>query len=72
MLFMPAGSRIIELRKTDPRSADCFSNMASALGHEFNCQLCPAQNGTEAPYTADLIIDTELLIGALRQFLGEV
>ena len=71
MLFMPAGSRVMELRKNDHRVSNCFFNMASALGHEFYYQLCPATDASQAPYSADLVVDTHLLIDKLLRFLRE-
>ena len=61
MLFMPERSRIIEFRKIDDRSSDCFVNMAVALGHEFHVQPCPATDEDQAPYSADLAVDIRSL-----------
>jgi capsular polysaccharide biosynthesis protein len=61
MLFMPEGGRILELRMSDPRSSECFANMASALGHDFHYLSCPAADAAKPPYTADLIVQPELL-----------
>jgi capsular polysaccharide biosynthesis protein len=69
MLFMPAGGRVLELRKNDPRADNCFLNLAAALGHQFHDQTCPAIDDQQAPYTADLIVDTKLLLGRTQQFL---
>lgn len=69
MLFMPAGSRVMEFRKNDPRSSDCFANMASALGHEFQCVTAAATDEEQAPYSADLVVDTPELRDNLDRFL---
>jgi capsular polysaccharide biosynthesis protein len=71
MLFMPAGGRVMELRKNDPRSSNCFFNMASALEHEFFYQLCPATDETQAAYSADLVVDIHQLGDSLARFLRE-
>ena len=71
MLFMPEGSRVMEFRKNDPRSAECFSNMSAAFGHKFYIQPCRATDEDQAPYSADLIVDSQLLEKNLEQFLLE-
>jgi capsular polysaccharide biosynthesis protein len=71
MLFMPAGGRVMELRKNDPRVSNCFFNMASALEHEYYYQLCPATDEAQAPYSADLAVDIDQLGESLARFLRE-
>ena len=71
MLFMPAGGRVMEFRKNDPRVSNCFFNMASALEHEYYYQLCPATDKAQAPYSADLVVDSQLLIDNLARFFRE-
>ena len=71
MLFMAAGSRVMELRKNDPRVSNCFFNMASALEHEYYYQLCPATNEAQAPYSADLVVDIHKLAESLVRLVRE-
>jgi hypothetical protein len=70
MLFMPPGGQILEFRKNDPRSPNCFLNMAAALGHDLYYQMCPATDEDQSPYTADLVVDVSKLRGELEQILG--
>lgn len=61
MLFMPAGGRVLELRKAGDSHNNCYFALASAVGLEYWYQLCDAQTPDEDAYSADLVVDTEKL-----------
>jgi capsular polysaccharide biosynthesis protein len=69
MLFMPRGGRVMEFRKNDERASNCFLNMATALGHDFDYQTYRAEHEDQSPYTADLKVDRNLLEANLKRLL---
>jgi capsular polysaccharide biosynthesis protein len=66
MMFMSAGSNVLELRHELDRRYNCYFNLASALNLNYFYQTCAADTTQEDPHTADLHVDVQ----ALRENLG--
>jgi hypothetical protein len=65
MLFMRAGSSVLELRHNTDRINNCYFTLASALNHKYFYQTCAPENPDEDAHTANLLVD----IGTLRENL---
>jgi capsular polysaccharide biosynthesis protein len=61
MLFLPAGSNVLELRNKNDREYNCYFNLASALALNYFYQTCETNRPEEGAHTADLIVDTQRL-----------
>ena len=70
MLFMRAGSSVLELRKKNDFSNNCYFSLASALDHRYFYQLCDSPNERQDPQRADLIVDCRALEGNLQRMLS--
>lgn len=66
LLFMPAGSGVLEFHKRRTNSMRhhnlIFWYMADALGHKYYHQICEPENPDEHFHTADFTVDIDLLI----------
>ncbi|MGH8017485.1 MAG: glycosyltransferase family 61 protein [Opitutaceae bacterium] len=69
MLLMPAGGRVLELRKEDDAHNNCYFALAAALGLRYFYQLCPARVPDEDAFSADLIVNPAALDKTLRIML---
>lgn len=58
MLFMPAGSIIIELRNSFPEGNNCYQRLAAVKGHEYY-SLVPDTNNPENFQTDDIVVPVE-------------
>jgi capsular polysaccharide biosynthesis protein len=67
MLFMPAGSVIVEIRRKGDRHNNCFFALACALGHEYYYITARALSGEATSSSEDVIVDVEALSTLLRQ-----
>ncbi len=61
MLFMPMGAKVLELRKKGDGHNNCYFALASGLGLPYLYQLCESSVPDEAAYSADLVVNIELL-----------
>lgn len=57
MLFMPAGSAVIELRNENDNHNNCYFSLASALKLNYYYQLCKPINAAEDFHSADIFIN---------------
>lgn len=71
MLFMPAGSRVLELRKREDARNNCYFALASALELPYHYLLCDAVHPGEDPHTADLLVNPAALDAALKSMLPD-
>lgn len=60
MLFMPEGSKVLEIRKEGDDSNLCYFSLASALGIDYYYQFGRVTNGEKHIHHANLEIDIEL------------
>jgi capsular polysaccharide biosynthesis protein len=67
MLFMPAGSNVIELRKKNDDHNNCYFSLASALNLKYYYQQCEAVHEDEDAYTANLIVEPAELSALLEE-----
>jgi len=76
MIFMPPGSTIFEFHKSKTNSTHhhnlIFWYMASALGHNYYHQICEPTDFDEDFYTANIIVDTDLLTENLRLIIDKL
>jgi len=70
MLFMPAGTAVLELRNQMDRINNCYFTLSSALGLNYFYQPCAPGNRDEDPHAADLLVDTGALKTNLNLLLG--
>lgn len=63
MLFMRAGSSVLELRHLTDRINNCYFTLASALGLNYFYQTCEAETPGEDAHTANLRVN----VAALRE-----
>ena len=61
MLFMNAGSSVLELRKERDARSNCFFSLASAVDLNYFYLTCRSYDETEDAHTADLIVDFKKL-----------
>lgn len=61
MLFMPEGTRVLELRREGERERNCFFNLASATRLGYYYQSCPQEHPEDPVHTANVIVDVEAL-----------
>ena len=61
MLFMKSGSSVFELRKKGDTRNNCYFALASTLELKYLYQTCDAENPEDRAYTANLIVDCQLL-----------
>jgi capsular polysaccharide biosynthesis protein len=69
MLFMPEGSRVLELRHEDDYIRNWFFILSSALNLNYFYQTCAPQDHNADPHHADLVVDVEKLEENLKLFL---
>jgi capsular polysaccharide biosynthesis protein len=69
MLFMPAGSSVLELRHRTDRINNCYYTLAASLDLNYWYQSCEPVTH-EDPHTANLIVDTKALRSNLRSMLA--
>lgn len=65
MMFMPAGGRVLELRKK-AGPPHCFRNLAIALGHEWRSLPCNAVDEEEHPHAAHIMSDPSAIERILK------
>lgn len=70
MLFMPAGSTVLELRKRADAHNNCYFSLASALKLKYFYQLCDSDAPDESPHTANTFVDCRLLEKNVEQMLA--
>jgi len=70
MLFMPPGSKVLELKKRDENLTNCYFNLSLALDHEYWYQFCQASPPEISAHSADLIIDVSKLEKILDIWFG--
>jgi len=61
IMFMPADSRVLELRHHKDCVNNCYFTLASALNMNYLYQTCQSINVDEDPHSVDLVVDTETL-----------
>lgn len=71
MLFMPAGSNVIELRKKNDDHNNCYFSLASALNLKYYYQQCEPLNKDEDAYTANLIVEPSELSFLLKEVIQD-
>lgn len=71
MLFMPAGSSVIELRKKNDNHNNCYFSLASALNLKYYYQQCEPVNKEEDAYTASIIVEQDQLQQLIRKVIRE-
>jgi capsular polysaccharide biosynthesis protein len=69
MLFMKAGSKVLELRHFSDSINNCYFTLASALNLNYFYQNCEPVNRDEDPHTADLRVDIPALKANLELML---
>jgi len=70
MLFLPAGSAIVEIRKEGDFHNNCFFSLASTLGHRYyyvTAQGLPTELNRTEYFTDDLLVDSACLSTLIRQ-----
>lgn len=70
MLFMKSGGNVLELRKNGDTHNNCYFALASALHLKYYYQLCNPECRDEGAYTANLIVDCQLLRKNIEQMLA--
>jgi hypothetical protein len=70
MLFMRAGSHVLELRHRADGVSNCYFALASALDLDFFYQTCDPENPGEDAHTANLRVDVGALGTTLDLMLG--
>jgi capsular polysaccharide biosynthesis protein len=70
MLFLGAGSSVLELRNKGDREYNCYFNLASALALNYFYQTCESVRPEEDAHTADLIVNTQRLRENLELMLS--
>jgi len=68
MLFMPTGTKVIELRKKNDDHNNCYFSLASALNLKYYYLECEPVNETEDAYTANIKVQPN----RLQQLIEEV
>ena len=61
MLFMRAGSSVLELRRESERERNWFFNLANAMRLGYFYQTCKQESPGEDAHTANVVVDTERL-----------
>jgi capsular polysaccharide biosynthesis protein len=61
MLFMPAGAKVLELRRTGDRYSNCFFSLASTAGLRYYYQTCDSVLPGSDPHFGDIVVDTDQL-----------
>jgi capsular polysaccharide biosynthesis protein len=69
MLFMKSGGSVLELRQDGDAINNCYFALASALHLNYCYRLCSSEAPGEDAYTANLIVDSQLLKGIIEQML---
>ena len=70
MLWMKAGSNILELRHFSDSINNCYFTLASALKLNYFYQSCEPENAAEDPHSANLRVDIQSLKANLELMLG--
>ncbi|MDT5157492.1 MAG: hypothetical protein QOH51_1849 [Acidobacteriota bacterium] len=60
ILFMPAGGRVLELRRRDERERNCFFNLAAAAQLSYYYQPCDPESPGDV-HAGNLLVDTRAL-----------
>ena len=68
ILFMPAGSTVIELRKYDANKNYTYERLAIALGHIYKLAYFPAVDESLLVQDADLMVDSNELEVVLQDY----
>jgi hypothetical protein len=71
MLFMGAGSSVLELRHELDRVNNCYFTLSSALDHNYFYQTCAGENDLEDPHTANLVVDIDRLSETVKLMLED-
>jgi capsular polysaccharide biosynthesis protein len=74
MLFMPAGSVVVEIRKEGDSHNNCFYSLASALGHRYYYAIAKssASKGEKYEYFAEnFVVDVAHLSTVLRRVAND-
>jgi len=61
LLFMVAGTKVVEIRLKDDRSNNCYFSLAAAVQVEYLYLLADPAEGAGDSHTADLIVDPSAL-----------
>ena len=70
MLFMQAGTSVLELRRENDGHNNCYFAQASALNLKYYYQLCKSENDDTDTYTANLIVDPLVLEKNIKTMLN--
>lgn len=71
MVFMAAGTNVLELRKNDDDHSNCYYSLASSLDLNYYYLKCAAVNEREDSYTADMIVNTTELAKQIQFMLQD-
>jgi capsular polysaccharide biosynthesis protein len=69
MMFMQAGTSVLELRHQAETQRNCYFNMASALDLKYFYLTCAANDAAEDAHTADLRVDAQKLEEAISMMI---
>jgi capsular polysaccharide biosynthesis protein len=70
MLFLSAGSHVLELRRVGDKHNNCYFALASGLDLQYYYQLCEAENQVEDTCWADVSVDLQCLRRNLQMMLA--
>jgi hypothetical protein len=70
MLFMPEGTKVLELRHKSDAGNNCYFTLAAALRLRYFFQGCTASDPAEDPHTANVQVDIERLHETLDLMLA--
>jgi capsular polysaccharide biosynthesis protein len=70
MLFLSAGSHVLELRRVGDKHNNCYFSLASGLDLRYYYQLCAAENQVEDTCWADVSVDLQCLRRNLQMMLA--
>jgi propanediol dehydratase large subunit len=68
---MPAGGRVLELRRDDERERNCFFNLATTAQLGYYYQRCPQERSQDRVHMANVIVDPNVLRENLRLMLKD-
>jgi capsular polysaccharide biosynthesis protein len=70
MLFLSAGSHVLELRRVGDKHNNCYFALASGLDLQYYYQLCEVENQEEDTCWADVSVDLQCLTRNLQMMLA--
>ncbi|WP_417684504.1 glycosyltransferase family 61 protein [Roseibium sp.] len=68
-LFMPAGSKLLEIFPRDDTINACYFSLSAALGHRYSYMFACPETRVQVPYSSNLVIDTEAFSKELARLL---